>query len=324
MSERIIASCIVLCYKDFDNIYKTIDSILKQNYEYVEIIISDDGSTNFPETEIRNYIRDKRQSNICNILIIHHDENIGTVKNFNCAIEQAKGKYIIPVSCNDELNENDALAKIIDRFKKTSANLLICRRQLIKKGGKEQGLLPTDYDIKQIESLQTSESQYFAFASQLYYDMASGSCTYYDRDFLMKRGLFDTSYRLWEDGPLYLQYTREGNKITTAYDIISCKYLLGGVSTGNVVNSQLRNDYFIMIKKEVIPYINRFKWLDRRKVKYISVYSLNREIWSKTIKIIYTVLYLDAYLYRRVMLNKRYKTNLNLFKDNLPVNQKVD
>lgn len=307
MNDRIIVSCVVLCYRNFENIFNTIYSILHQDYKDIELIISDDGSENFPEVKIRNFIYNNSRSNICNVQVIHHNDNIGTVKNFNYAINQAKGMYIIPVSCNDELYENDTIAKIVDRLKKTSANLLVCRRLLINANEEEIGLLPTNYDIKQINKLQTPKKQYLAFASQMYYDMASGSCTYYNREFLIKRGLFDTNYRLWEDGPLYLQYTREGYNITTAYDIVSCKYRLGGVSTKGVINPQLERDYFLMIKREILPYISEFSFLDRRRVKYISQYSINKKIWNKIKKSFFSILYLDAYLYRRVRLYNRFR-----------------
>ena len=139
----------------------------------------------------------------------------------------------------------------------------------------------------------------------MYYDMASGSCTYYNREFLVKRGLFDTHYRLWEDGPFYLQYTRKGYSIVTAYDIVSCKYLLGGISTGDSINPQLQKDYYLMIEKEVLPYVGEFGLFNRRKIKYISQYSLKRQLWGKGRKIIFSILYLDVYLYRRVKLFRR-------------------
>ena len=45
-------SIIILSYQKYDGLYRTLDTILSQNYRNIEILISDDGSEQFPESEI--------------------------------------------------------------------------------------------------------------------------------------------------------------------------------------------------------------------------------------------------------------------------------
>lgn len=48
---RSLVSVIVLSYKNIKGIYDTVDSILKQDYDNIEIVISDDGTPNFQAYE---------------------------------------------------------------------------------------------------------------------------------------------------------------------------------------------------------------------------------------------------------------------------------
>ena len=50
---RELVAVIVLSYKNVKGIYDTLDSVLSQDYENIEIIISDDATPNFCEEEAK-------------------------------------------------------------------------------------------------------------------------------------------------------------------------------------------------------------------------------------------------------------------------------
>lgn len=52
-----VVTVVTLSYKKFDYIFHAIDSVLSQTYPYIEYIIADDGSPNFPMDEIEEYVR---------------------------------------------------------------------------------------------------------------------------------------------------------------------------------------------------------------------------------------------------------------------------
>ena len=56
-----LISVITLTYRNFDNIYDTINSVMSQNYGNFEYIISDDGSDNFPMQEISSFVDSKKK-----------------------------------------------------------------------------------------------------------------------------------------------------------------------------------------------------------------------------------------------------------------------
>ena len=78
---RPLVSCITTTYKKFNYLYQTLDSIFMQDYPNIEIIIGDDGSSDFPEQELKNYIEKHKGKNITNVVIHHEEKNRGTVSN---------------------------------------------------------------------------------------------------------------------------------------------------------------------------------------------------------------------------------------------------
>lgn len=76
---------------DYNKLFYTINSIIRQhNCEY-EIIISDDGSLDFDIDIINKYFE---KVGFKKYLILANKKNEGTVKNFIKGIEKATGKYI--------------------------------------------------------------------------------------------------------------------------------------------------------------------------------------------------------------------------------------
>jgi glycosyltransferase involved in cell wall biosynthesis len=118
-----------ICIPTFNNenyIKKCLDSIASQTYKNIEVIISDNFSTDETWKIVQKY------SNLNNWTCCRNKENIGAFENFNKLIRMAKGNYIsiyhsddiydekIVEKCVEVLNKNidiklvGTMAKIID------------------------------------------------------------------------------------------------------------------------------------------------------------------------------------------------------------------
>ena len=58
------ATVVVSTYRNFNYIYKTIESVLMQNFDNLQLIITDDGSENFPKEEIIKCIEENNDKEI--------------------------------------------------------------------------------------------------------------------------------------------------------------------------------------------------------------------------------------------------------------------
>lgn len=90
-----MVSVIIPTYNRAETIKKSIDSVLAQTYNNIEIIVLDDKSTDNTE-EVMNDITDKR------IRYVKLEENKGACFARNKGIELAKGKYIAFQDSDDE------------------------------------------------------------------------------------------------------------------------------------------------------------------------------------------------------------------------------
>ena len=99
-------SVITVVYNDKENIYKTIQSVLSQNYNKIEYIIIDGGSTD-GTLDIINRYKDK-----INYLVSEKD--LGTYDAMNKGIKIANGDFINFINSGDILFEPNSIGKIVN------------------------------------------------------------------------------------------------------------------------------------------------------------------------------------------------------------------
>jgi len=91
-----LISVLIPVYNQAKYLRDTLNSVLKQTYQNLEIIISDDCSTDRSEEIIQQYASgDKR------IVVIKNSTNIGLCENFNQVFDAATGDYIAFFSGDD-------------------------------------------------------------------------------------------------------------------------------------------------------------------------------------------------------------------------------
>lgn len=93
--ESLVSVCIPV-YNGEQFIRETIEMVLKQDYDNIEVLVSDNASTDKTVDEI-NKVHDKR------VRLLHNKVNIGMGGNWNGVMKQAKGEYVNIVCADDFL-----------------------------------------------------------------------------------------------------------------------------------------------------------------------------------------------------------------------------
>ena len=136
-------SIIIPCYNQAKFLVETINSVLNQTYDNIEIVIVDDCSTDNSKDIINDYLLKYK-----NIKFYQNKTNKGVIYSRNFAIENCEGEYILPLD-GDDLIEPTYIQKAVEILNKNkNIGIVYCKADFI---GAKNGLwnLPL-YDKKNI------------------------------------------------------------------------------------------------------------------------------------------------------------------------------
>ncbi len=256
LSSKKLFSFIIITYKNFDGIYKTLDSLFRQDYPNIELIIADDGSPNYGEIadDIEKYIFANMGINITNVILRHFDVNRGTVCNINDAIAIAGGEYIKPLGCDDELATGDALSRYVSFMEQTNCNLVFAKLVGVNEmGEKVKYLASCEDDYDKLRKMSSEE-----LCNRLYVRNCFPAPAWAGTKQLFERnGLFPTTGRLIEDYPYWIQLCQKGEQIGFMDDVLIL-YKLSGISSTGRYSEAFLDDMFKIYSKHVFPYDKRY------------------------------------------------------------------
>lgn len=180
---------------------KALDSVLKQTYQNMEIIVLDDHSEDNTEDVVKEY-------DDIRIKYVRNDTNLGVTGNRNNGLKISTGKYIAVLDSDDYWIEEDKIEKQVEFLENNPEYALVgTGTNFVNDGGK---ILKTfspkisDMDIKN-KLLLTNQ---FIHSSVMF-----------RKDKLNK---YPTKYSIWEDYALILELGRNNklknlSNVTTNY-----------------------------------------------------------------------------------------------------------
>ena len=255
LQERLI-SFIILVYRHFDGITRTLQSVFEQDYPQIEIIISDDGSDNYEEEikSIKAYVDAHRTENIIRVVYNHLEENQGTVRNANSALQLAQGRYIKNLGADDTLAYPGALSRYVDFLEKSGC--LICFSKL-------QGV---DDDGKIIRNLASCADDYEPFRKMTPLEIRDrlfvrnflpAPAWFAKRELFEKYGCYPETARLIEDYPYWIHLCTEGVRFAFMDDVL-VNYRLSGVSSAGFYSEMFMKDMYAIYNEWIFPYDKRY------------------------------------------------------------------
>jgi len=118
IQEKPLVTVICTCFNHEHYVLEALDSVMKQEYKNIELIVIDDFSVDNSSNVIQTWIK-KNPS----VKFIQNNENIGITKSFNKAFGYAKGDYLIDLAADDILNTECIKKQLEIFYKKTYSNL---------------------------------------------------------------------------------------------------------------------------------------------------------------------------------------------------------
>lgn len=107
-----LVSIITPCFNGEKLIFRLLDSVLKQDYQQIEMVVVDDGSTDKSKDVILSYVEKftKRGYNLYYL----YQSNSGQASAINQALPLAKGEFITWPDCDDFYKCSDSIAKLVN------------------------------------------------------------------------------------------------------------------------------------------------------------------------------------------------------------------
>ena len=99
---------------------QAIESVLAQDHENLELIVSDNGSTDATPTIVHSYARSDPR-----VRFLRTQENRGAAWNFNNAFLQSRGAYF-KWACVDDLVAPTYLSRCVERFEESPPSVVLC------------------------------------------------------------------------------------------------------------------------------------------------------------------------------------------------------
>ena len=190
-----LVSVVIITYNSADTIIETLKSIKLQSYDKIELIISDDCSSDNTISLIENWV-DKNKHRFVKIIILKSSNNTGVCANLNRAIDSANGEWIKGLAGVDILN-----GSAIEEYVKfvLSNQCDICFAKMNTFGiNEEANQKCSDYLEKLYEYLKlpTREKQYKASLKR---HILPGPGIFYRKDFWTFIGKFNEKYPFAEE-----------------------------------------------------------------------------------------------------------------------------
>lgn len=120
-----LVSILTPCYNTGKLLYRLLDSILMQDYPYVEMFAIDDGSSDDTSEVIKAYIPKFAAKGYT--LNYVYQENSGQSVAINNGLKMIKGEYLVWPDSDDFYSTSNALSTMVNVFKENDASVSIVR-----------------------------------------------------------------------------------------------------------------------------------------------------------------------------------------------------
>ncbi len=250
---------ILVSYNNFRYIFEALDSIFQQTYSNIQLIISDDCSSDFNRDKVQRYVARHAKCNICDLIINVNKKNLGTVKHLEEMHKLCTGELIIALAADDAFADAQVLERLANAYVQSNKEIKVITSQLAMCGTKlkdRKSLYIAEDDICLINSGDSSR----LLEELSYRCIMPSSGTAIAPDVYTQIGTLSDDYKYVEDWNSHLRIVRMGFKIR-CLDSVSVLHRAGGISHGakRVASDAYYyyyEDLLTVFKKEVEPYLN--------------------------------------------------------------------
>lgn len=297
MENQPLVSVVVITYNSAKYIIDTLESIYNQTYKNIELIISDDCSTDNTISLCKEWIKQK-EKRFTNTQIIIPPHNTGISANCNRGYNAAQGEWIKGIAGDDAL-EKDCISLYMDFINKNPQISICHSKQHHYNNDFNPSSLDKTRDFIPPYGFQTPNAKQ-QFLYLCISDLISAPTVFFKKSLYDFVGGFDETIAMCEDYPMWLKITRANypiyflNEYTVKYRLHT-KSVFGTESINYLFTRFFKQNNSVYQKyiKPYAPYCirlaNRYDYYLRF---YLDKYNLNKKNYiSQSIYWIFNIPY---------------------------------
>lgn len=185
MQDNIFVSIYITTFNRLDLLKRSLDSVCKQTYKNIEIIVVDDCSTDGTQEFLKEIAKGDER-----IKFFLKEKNGGACESRNIAIQNARGEYITGLDDDDYFLPN-RIENFVSNLSKAKNSVLLFDNPIIKLDDKP--IITKKRKI--MNTLKPKEIR----AKDLIFSNYIGNQVFIKTDILKKFGGFDKNMPMWQD-----------------------------------------------------------------------------------------------------------------------------
>lgn len=270
-TQKPVFSFAIVSYNNYRYIFEAVDSVLQQTYPAIELLIANDGSSDFNQEELSAYIDAHKRENLVRVDIHNNETNLGTVKNIESVRQRATGAYIMYMAADDALYDETVLQRYADEFERLGEDAMVVSSRTAMCSMQLNQIMDCMPDAEGIRIIRDSTpAELFSRLSHTFTIPTTSTC--YRTALYDMVGPYDTEYFIIEDASFFLRLSRIGIRVHWIDNMIGARHRDGGVSHSEPKKitetyRRYRYDEVRLFEKEIIPYQNRLLPDDLEKMK---------------------------------------------------------
>lgn len=207
--HNILVSVVVVTYNFEEVVIETLESIKNQTYPRIELVITDDNSTDKTIENCKKWL-DKNGNRFENIIILENKKNNGPTKNYNIGLKASTGEWIKYIS--DDIMDSNFIEDAINIIgNNLNVEILFSRCKSFYgelKNKKFGGVFPENKDLYKYELTSKEQLEYMLEGC-----FVAAPTNFIKKSLLEEMNYCDERYKFFEDYSLWIKILESGRKI---------------------------------------------------------------------------------------------------------------
>ena len=258
-----IFSIVVLSYNQENLIKETLNSIYNQSFKNIELVISDDASTDNTQQIIAEWV-DEHKNRFANVIINFNDKNLGISANHTAGIKLATGEFVKYIG-GDDILFPDAIQKMNEfLMSNKEARFCVSKIKMFYRKNDENIILGELPEKRIFSKLKHSDaSKQFKMLAQGCSIPAPG--TFFRKSIFEQYGYFDTKFRTFEDWHQWLKFLLHGERLFLLDDFtVFFRRHANSISTSSLYskNKDFYLDNLNVYKEYIFPNLDKLSLIE--------------------------------------------------------------